>query len=49
MHRPTRQHKHLAAKLERKATRSRRNGAKAKRWKKAAESYKALNTEQQES
>lgn len=42
MHRPTRQHMILAAKLERTAARSRHVGKKARRWKKWLEHYKAL-------
>jgi hypothetical protein len=42
MHRPTRQHRNLVAKLERKAKRSRRRGEKAKRWAKWVEGYKKL-------
>ncbi len=48
MHRPTRRHKHLTSKIERKTSRSRRKGErvlrgnKIKRWTKAAEAYKDL-------
>jgi hypothetical protein len=42
MHRPTRQHKNLTAKIEAKGKRSRRRGEKAKRWQKWAEGYKKL-------
>ena len=44
MHRPTRQHQNLAAKLELKSD-NRRVGKKARRYKKALETYEAL-TEQ---
>ena len=40
MHRPTRQHKNLLQKIEKKVARSRKSGKKAKRWKKWAETYK---------
>lgn len=40
MHRPTRQHKNLLQKIEKKVARSRKSGKKAKRWKKWAEEYK---------
>jgi hypothetical protein len=40
MHRPTRQRQNLAAKLARKQARSRRSGAKARRWKKVLEGRK---------
>jgi hypothetical protein len=43
MHRPTRQHNDLTAKLERKLTQSKKPGKKAKRWKKWIESYAKLN------
>jgi hypothetical protein len=44
MHRPTRQHKNLLAKIERKVAQSPKGtGKKAKRWKKAAETFKDLN------
>jgi hypothetical protein len=49
MHRPTRQHRHLVAKLERKNARSRKTGAKAKRWKKSAEAYQGLRADAQPS
>ena len=42
MHRPTRKHRNLVAKTERKIARSRRTGAKAKRWKKQLEQYQPL-------
>ena len=42
MHRPTRQHRNLVAKIERKSTRRRTDGKKARRWKKWAEQYKNL-------
>jgi len=43
MHRPTRQHRHLKAKLERKSAASRKVGAKARRWKKWLAHYQALS------
>jgi hypothetical protein len=43
MHRPTRQHRNLEAKIEQKLSQSRSPGKKAKRWKKAIEAYGALN------
>ncbi len=43
MHRPTRQHRNLAAKIEKKTARSPKPGKKAKRWKKWAETYQGLN------
>ncbi len=43
MHRPTRQHRNLAAKIEKKTARSRKSGKKAKRLKKWAETYQGLN------
>lgn len=42
MHRPTRKHRNLVAKTERKVSRSRRSGSKAKRWKKQLEQYQSL-------
>lgn len=42
MNRPTRKLQNLIAKSERKTSRSRRNGAKAKRWKKQIEQYRPL-------
>lgn len=42
MHRPTRKHTHLKAKLERKASESRRVGKKARRWKKWLSTYESL-------
>ncbi len=42
MHRPTRQHRQLLAKIEQKKARSKKRGKKAKRWEKAAETFKAL-------
>jgi len=42
MHRPTRQHRNLVKKLERKASRSRRVGKKARRWKKSINDFQAL-------
>lgn len=45
MHRPTRQHRNLLAKIENKTARSRNRGKKAKRWSKWAAEYKALITE----
>ncbi len=43
MHRPTRQHANLIAKIEEKKTKSRKSGKKAKRLAKWAEEYKELN------
>ncbi len=45
MHRPTRQHRNLAAKVAQKSTISRKSGNKAKRWKKWLETYQGLNKE----
>ena len=45
MHRPTRKHKHLLAKIERKQAKDRPRGKKAKRWTKWAEAYKGLAQE----
>lgn len=42
MHRPTRQHQNLAAKLALKQERSRVSGKKARRWKKSVEKYQSL-------
>jgi hypothetical protein len=42
MHRPTRRHKALEDKVAKKSARSRRRGAKQKRWNKAIEAYKAV-------
>ena len=42
MHRPTRKHRNLTTKLERKAARSRRSGNKARRWKKWLANYESL-------
>jgi hypothetical protein len=42
MNRPSRQHRNLLAKIEKKAARSRSRGKKAKRLAKWAETYKEL-------
>lgn len=42
MHRPTRQHDNLKAKLERKLAHSRKTGNKAKRWKKWLKDFESL-------
>ncbi len=48
MHRPTRKHRHLASKTERKLARSRVIGKKSKRWKKWIDTYKVLNHDNQQ-
>jgi len=49
MHRPTRQHRNLQAKLTRKLESSRRVGRKARRWKKWVSSYQPLSQDAAES
>jgi len=46
MHRPTRKHRHLIVKAERKRARSRTTGNKLKRWQKWIDKFQALSLDQ---